>query len=78
LFTQRRRHCGRQHRHPVFLSLTLADENQSSIKVDIFHWQTKAFHLAHSGAVQQLRNAALHARYRCKQPLNFVAAQHDR
>ena len=71
LFSQRRHHCRRQHRHPVFLSLTLANKNQSSIKVDIFHAQAKAFHLAHSGAVQQLRNAAFHTRYRRKQPLNF-------
>ena len=78
LFTQRRHHCRRQHRHPVFLSLTLANENQSSIKVDIFHAQAKAFHLAHSGAVQQSSDATFHARDRRQQPLNFVAAQHDR
>lgn len=44
----------------------------------IFHAQAKAFHLAHSGAVQQLRNATFHTRYRRKQPLNFGPAQHYR
>jgi hypothetical protein len=78
LFTQRRRHCSRQHRHSVFLPLALANENQSAIKVDIFYAQAKAFHLAHSGAVQQLSNAAFHARNRRKQLLNLVPTQHHR
>jgi len=52
----------RQHRHPVLGALTIADDEGSPFKLQVFDAQAQAFHQSHAAAVDQLGHQLMRAR----------------
>ena len=71
-------HGGGKHCPAVFVSLSLADDDLTQLKIDILDSQAEAFHQPQSTTVQQQRDQTVSAVELIEYPSHFISTEDDR
>jgi hypothetical protein len=63
----------RENGHPVFLPLTVANDDLSLVEIDILDPQAQALHETKPGTIQQFRHEKRGPLHPAEEPLNLLA-----
>ena len=68
----------RQHRHPIFGTLSIADHDLTALEVHVLDAQAQTLHQAQARSIQQRGDQPFVAFQLCKYGLHLATRQHHR